>query len=131
MALNPVLQQVTEAIVARSKDSRQAYLERIARAAEQGPARAHLTCGNQAHAYAAMGPAQDRLAEGRAPNLGIVTAYNDMLSAHQPFERFPALIKQAAAEAGPPHRWPAACLPCATGSPKGRRGWNCRFFPAT
>ncbi|MGC9419235.1 MAG: phosphogluconate dehydratase, partial [Rhodovulum sp.] len=69
-------------------------------AAEAGPVRAHLSCGNQAHAYAAMGNAKDRLAEGRAPNLGIVTAYNDMLSAHQPFETFPALIKRAAEEAG-------------------------------
>jgi len=100
MALNSVLQEVTEAIVERSRDSRRAYLDRIARAAEAGPARAHLTCGNQAHAYAAMGDAKERLADGRTPNLGIVTAYNDMLSAHQPFERFPALIKKAAAEAG-------------------------------
>ncbi|TCP63329.1 6-phosphogluconate dehydratase [Rhodovulum bhavnagarense] len=100
MALNPVLQDVTAAIAARSRESRAAYLERIAQAAEAGPARAHLSCGNQAHAYAAMGAARDRLATGRAPNLGIVTAYNDMLSAHQPFERFPALIRQAAAEAG-------------------------------
>ncbi|MCE8458988.1 phosphogluconate dehydratase, partial [Rhodovulum sulfidophilum] len=74
--------------------------DRIGRAADQGPARAHLTCGNQAHAYAASGEAKDRLAEGRAPNLGIVTAYNDMLSAHQPFERFPALIRDAARAAG-------------------------------
>jgi phosphogluconate dehydratase len=100
MALNSVLQEVTETIVARSRDSRRAYLDRIARAAEEGPARAHLSCGNQAHAYAAMGAFKPALAEGRVPNLGIVTAYNDMLSAHQPFERFPALIKKAAAEAG-------------------------------
>ncbi|TCP42236.1 phosphogluconate dehydratase [Rhodovulum marinum] len=100
MALDPVLAEVTEAIVARSRTTRRAYLDRIARAAEAGPVRAHLSCGNQAHAYAAMGDAKDRLAEGRAPNLGIVTAYNDMLSAHQPFERFPALIRTAATEAG-------------------------------
>ncbi|TCO72469.1 phosphogluconate dehydratase [Rhodovulum euryhalinum] len=100
MALHPVLSEVTEAIAARSQATRTAYLDRIARAAEAGPARAHLACGNQAHAYAAMGSAKDRLAEGRAPNLGIVTAYNDMLSAHQPFERFPDLIRAAAAEAG-------------------------------
>ncbi|MBL3569353.1 phosphogluconate dehydratase [Rhodovulum sulfidophilum] len=100
MPLHPVLEEVTRAIVRRSADSRAAYLDRIARAADQGPARAHLTCGNQAHAYAASGAAKDLLAEGRAPNLGIVTAYNDMLSAHQPFERFPALIRDAARAAG-------------------------------
>ncbi|MBL3561605.1 phosphogluconate dehydratase [Rhodovulum sulfidophilum] len=100
MPLHPVLEEVTQAIASRSAETRAAYLDRIGRAADQGPARAHLTCGNQAHAYAASGEAKDRLAEGRAPNLGIVTAYNDMLSAHQPFERFPALIRDAARAAG-------------------------------
>ncbi|ARC88590.1 phosphogluconate dehydratase [Rhodovulum sp. MB263] len=100
MPLHPVLEEVTQAIASRSAATRAAYLDRIATAAEQGPARAHLTCGNQAHAYAASGEAKSLLAEGRAPNLGIVTAYNDMLSAHQPFERFPALIREAARGAG-------------------------------
>ncbi|MBL3553986.1 phosphogluconate dehydratase [Rhodovulum sulfidophilum] len=100
MPLHPVLEEVTQAIASRSAETRAAYLDRIGRAADQGPARAHLTCGNQAHAYAASGEAKDRLAEGRAPNIGIVTAYNDMLSAHQPFERFPALIRDAARAAG-------------------------------
>ncbi|SIO13673.1 6-phosphogluconate dehydratase [Rhodovulum sp. ES.010] len=100
MPLNPALEEVTAAIVERSRPTRAAYLDRIARAAADGPARAHLSCGNQAHAYAAAGAAKDTLAERRAPNLGIVTAYNDMLSAHQPFERFPDLIRAAAAEAG-------------------------------
>ena len=67
---------------------------------DQGPRRAHLTCGNQAHAYAAMGSDQAALMAERQPNLGIVTAYNDMLSAHQPFQRFPDLIKDAAREYG-------------------------------
>jgi phosphogluconate dehydratase len=72
----------------------------MARAVSDGPARAHLTCGNQAHAYAAMGADKDDLATGRAPNLGIVTAYNDMLSAHQPFESYPGQIRAAARRAG-------------------------------
>jgi phosphogluconate dehydratase len=67
---------------------------------DQGPQRAHLTCGNQAHAYAAMGSDQATLMAERQPNLGIVTAYNDMLSAHQPFQRFPDLIKDAARQYG-------------------------------
>jgi phosphogluconate dehydratase len=100
MSLHPTIAAVTDRIRARSHDSRGAYLERLARAADAGVARAHLSCGNQAHAYAAMGDDKDLLAEGRAPNLGIVTAYNDMLSAHQPFETYPARIKAAARAAG-------------------------------
>ena len=100
MPLSPKIAEVTDRIVARSAATRGAYLDRMRRAAEDGPARAHLTCGNQAHAYAAMAGDQGRLAEGRAPNLGIITAYNDMLSAHQPFERFPDLIREAARASG-------------------------------
>lgn len=100
MPLNRTVSEVTDRIIARSSEARGAYLDRVARAAEAGVARAHLTCGNQAHAYAAMGADQGRLAEARAPNLGIVTAYNDMLSAHQPFAQFPDLIKQAARARG-------------------------------
>jgi len=69
-------------------------------AASNGPARGHLSCGNQAHAYAAMGGAKDALAATKVPNIGIVTAYNDMLSAHQPFERYPDILRAAAASAG-------------------------------
>ncbi len=100
MSLNDTIAAVTERIVERSRDSRATYLDRMAQAAEEGPRRAHLSCGNQAHAYAAMGEDQEALATGRQPNVGIVTAYNDMLSAHQPFERFPAIIKDAAKTAG-------------------------------
>ncbi|WP_172294111.1 phosphogluconate dehydratase [Pseudoruegeria sp. HB172150] len=100
MTLNPRIEAVTERIRARSSDSRRRYLDKISALADAGPRRAHLTCGNQAHAYAAMGQDQSALAEGRAPNLGIVTAYNDMLSAHQPFERFPDLIRATARRVG-------------------------------
>ncbi len=100
MTVAAAIADVTARIVARSRPSRSAYLDRLQRAAEAGPARAHLSCGNQAHAYAAMGDDKDRLAEHRTPNLGIVTAYNDMLSAHQPFERFPELIRAAARKSG-------------------------------
>ncbi|SIN94126.1 phosphogluconate dehydratase [Vannielia litorea] len=100
MPLNPTIAAVTDRIIARSAEARGAYLERIGKAAEAGPVRAHLSCGNQAHAYAAMGADQSALATGNAPNIGIVTAYNDMLSAHQPFERFPALIREAARAKG-------------------------------
>ena len=100
MTLHPVIARVTDRIRARSGESRARYLERMAQAVSNGPVRAHLSCGNQAHAYAAMGEAKDALAAAKVPNLGIVTAYNDMLSAHQPFERYPDLIRAAAARAG-------------------------------
>ncbi|EBA09070.1 phosphogluconate dehydratase [Sagittula stellata] len=100
MTLNQTIADVTARIEERSSGMRATYLDRMARAAEEGPRRAHLTCGNQAHAYAAMGQDQDRLATERAPNIGIVSAYNDMLSSHQPFERFPDLIRQAARAQG-------------------------------
>ncbi|MBV7393195.1 phosphogluconate dehydratase [Mameliella sediminis] len=100
MPLDATIARVTARIEARSETLRATYLDRMRRAAEEGPRRAHLTCGNQAHAYAAMGADKGALAEGRAPNLGIVTAYNDMLSAHQPFETYPEVIRRAARAAG-------------------------------
>ncbi|MCB1359733.1 MAG: dihydroxy-acid dehydratase, partial [Rhodobacteraceae bacterium] len=100
MSLDPRIRAVTDRIAARSRQSRAAYLERLQRAADTGPARAHLSCSNAAHAYAATGVDKAALAGGRQPNIGIVTAYNDMLSAHQPFEDYPALIREAARAAG-------------------------------
>jgi len=93
--------EVTERIARRSGEARRRYLERIDHAVSQGPARKKLGCANFAHGFAACG-ADDKqaLRDGAGPNLAIVTAYNDMLSAHQPFERFPELIKRAAREAG-------------------------------
>lgn len=100
MPLNPAIARVTDRIRERSRQSRQDYLDRMARAAAAGPARAHLSCGNQAHAYAAMGHDKTALVAARAPNIGIVTAYNDMLSAHQPYEHYPELIRSTARAAG-------------------------------
>ena len=101
MPLNATVARVTERIVDRSAPLRRPYLDRMAQAREEGVSRAHLTCGNQAHAYAAM-PDADKatLVRESAGNLGIVTAYNDMLSAHQPFETYPELIRRAAREVG-------------------------------
>ena len=94
--------EVTARIVARSHDARSLYLDRLEAAADQSRTpRAKLGCANQAHAFAAA-PANDKakLALGRTPNLGIVTAYNDMLSAHQPYETYPEMIRRAARAAG-------------------------------
>ena len=100
MALHPTIAAVTDRIRARSEESRGTYLDRMAAAAAEGPRRSHLTCGNQAHAYAAMGDDKDSLVADKAPNIGIITAYNDMLSAHQPFETYPDKIRAAARSAG-------------------------------
>ena len=99
--LNPRLNEVTERIRARSEPTRGAFLARAAGARAAGSARNRLACGNLAHAIAASGPEDKRaLRLMQWPNIGIVSAYNDLLSAHQPLERFPALIKAAAREAG-------------------------------
>ncbi|MGV8952874.1 MAG: phosphogluconate dehydratase [Cypionkella sp.] len=100
MSLHPTLARVTDRIRARSAETRGRYLERMAAAVQAGPARAHLSCGNQAHAYAAMEGDKPELVAARAPNIGIITAYNDMLSAHQPYEDYPKLIREAARKAG-------------------------------
>jgi phosphogluconate dehydratase len=100
MTLNQTLADVTNRIIDRSAPMRSAYLARMAEATSQGPARGHLSCSGQAHAYAGAGKDQTRLAEGGVGNLGIVTSYNDMLSAHQPFERYPELIRTAIRAAG-------------------------------
>ncbi len=100
MPLHPVMTRVTNRVIDRSAPTRARYLDRMAKAKSDGPARAHLSCSGQAHAFAAAGPDQSRLADAISGNLGIVTAYNDMLSAHQPFERYPTLIRDAVRAAG-------------------------------
>ena len=99
--LNSRVRDVTERIRDRSRGERASYLRRVTAEASQGPTRARLSCTNLAHGFAAS-PSNDKetLRQLRWPNLAIVTAYNDMLSAHQPFERYPGLIKTAARDAG-------------------------------
>ncbi len=101
MPLNPRVRDATERIRERSRQERSAYLARAGSSAAQQPTRSSLSCTNLAHGFAAAGTGdKDALKELRWPNLAIVTAYNDMLSAHQPFERFPGLIRTAARDAG-------------------------------
>ncbi|WP_422037861.1 phosphogluconate dehydratase [Roseibium sp.] len=101
MTIQDRVADVTERIVKRSHDSRSLYLDRIGKAAEQGPQRSRLSCGNLAHGFAACGVSDKQALSGDVvPNLGIITAYNDMLSAHQPYETYPAMIRQAAHEVG-------------------------------
>lgn len=100
MPLDLTIEKVTDRIRARSQTTRSAYLARMRAAAEQGPRRGHLGCSGQAHAFAAMDQDKQALVSKQAPNLGIVTAYNDMLSAHKPYETYPELIREAARQAG-------------------------------
>ena len=95
--MHPTVLQVTQRVAQRSAAPRRAYLERVERLASRPRGRERLGCANVAHAFAAL-PGDQRLRVGaeRAPNLAIVTAYNDMLSAHQPYERFPAWIRDEA-----------------------------------
>ena len=98
--LHPVIAKVTERIIARSAKRRRAYLDLIERGREAGTNRDQLSCGNLAHGFAASGEDKPAIRTGQAMNIGIVTAYNDMLSAHQPYGRYPEQIKIAAREVG-------------------------------
>jgi phosphogluconate dehydratase len=114
--MHPVVAQVTARIVARSQDGRADYLQRMAAARQAAPGRGKLSCANFAHAFAAA-PAADKLQimDPASPNIGIVSAYNDMLSAHQPLEAYPEVIKAAARDVGATAQFAGGFLPCATG----------------
>ena len=99
--MHPVVKTVTQRIVDRSRDSRARYLQMIDQAASEGPLRSSLSCGNLAHGFAACGKTdKDRLKGDRSANIAIVSSYNDMLSAHQPFQGYPDQIKAALSEMG-------------------------------
>jgi phosphogluconate dehydratase len=100
MSLHPVIERVTRRIADRSGPTRADYLARMDAARETSPARTRLSCGNLAHGFAAAGEDKALLRGNRGANIGIVTAFNDMLSAHQPYEQFPTLIRMAARNAG-------------------------------
>jgi phosphogluconate dehydratase len=101
MTVRQAIQDVTDRIAARSRDSRRDYLNRLDAAKEQGVYRSALSCGNLAHGFAACSPSEKAaLAGNKTLNLGIINSYNDMLSAHQPYQFYPDIIKQAAREIG-------------------------------
>ena len=101
MSVLKAVQDVTDRIAARSADTRRDYLGRIDEARARGVYRAALSCGNLAHGFAACSPSDKaKLAGSKALNLGIVTSYNDMLSAHQPYQFYPDIIKEAARSVG-------------------------------
>ena len=101
MTVDTRIAAVTRRIIERSKPTRETYLARVKDAASKGPHRSVLSCGNLAHGFAACGVTDKaNLSGDTVPNIGIITAYNDMLSAHQPFETYPQMIRDAAREAG-------------------------------
>src|SRR3954454_21933559 len=100
MTLNPTIARVTDRIIERSKPTRGRYLELMIAQKERGINRPRLSCGNFAHGFAAAGEDKEAISHLSGPNIGIVTAYNDMLSAHQPYGRYPEQMKLYAREAG-------------------------------
>ena len=98
--LHPVIERVTARIIEKSKDGRQRYLDLMDREAERFPNRNALSCSNLAHGFAAALEDKGAIKSGRGANLAIVTAYNDMLSAHQPYGRYPEAMKMYAREVG-------------------------------
>jgi dihydroxyacid dehydratase/phosphogluconate dehydratase len=128
--LHPVVAEVTARIAERSRESRAAYLARIdAAAGGDGPHRAQLSCGNLAHGFAGCSaPDKAALREGRASNLGIVTAYNDMLSAHRPYERYPGLIRDIAREFGATAQVAGGVPAMCDGITQGRAGMELSLF---
>ncbi len=99
--MHPRILEVTERLIARSRPTRERYLQLIRGAASEGPMRARLQCANFAHGVAGCGPEDKQsLRLTNAANVAIISAYNDLLSAHQPYEHFPERIKQALRDIG-------------------------------
>ena len=129
MPVHPVLSAVTDRIRNRSAATRSAYLSRMERARAKGPLRKALGCTNLAHGFAAA-PLGDKimLREIVRPNVAIVSAYNDMLSAHQPFERFPEIIKKAARESGATAQFAGGVPAMCDGVTQGEAGMELSLF---
>jgi len=127
--VHPVLEAVTNEIIERSRESRSQYLARIDAAVENGPHRAQLACGNLVHGFAACsaGEKADLSATVKA-NIGIISAYNDMLSAHQPYKDYPDLIKQAADDAGGVAQFAGGVPAMCDGVTQGQPGMELSLF---
>jgi phosphogluconate dehydratase len=127
--MHPTVQKVTQRIVERSRASRQAYLERMARLKETSPQRSRLSCGNLAHGFAACSQGdKDTLRFMHRANVAIVSAYNDMLSAHQPYEGFPDVIRQAAHGMGSVAQFAGGTPAMCDGVTQGQPGMELSLF---
>lgn len=129
MSLNSVVSTVTKRIIERSHPYRTAYLQQLTAATQQGVQRSALSCTNLAHGFAAF-PANDKLVlkQQRQPSVAIVSSYNDMLSAHQPFERFPAIIKDAVRAAGGVAQFAGGVPAMCDGITQGQPGMELSLF---
>ncbi len=128
ITLHPAIARVTARIIERSHASRSAYLARMDAAREAGPYRYRLSCSNQAHGFAASGEDKPTLRWGKGGNIGIVTAYNDMLSAHQPLEHYPSLVRMAARNAGGSAQVAGGVPAMCDGITQGRAGMELSLF---
>lgn len=128
MSLHPEIKSVTERIVKRSRSTRSAYLDLIARERLSGVDRPMLSCGNLAHGFAAAGADKRAIRDGRVMNIGIVTAYNDMLSAHQPYGRYPDQMKLFAREVGATAQVAGGVPAMCDGVTQGQRGMELSLF---
>ncbi len=127
--MHPVIERVTQRIIERSRTTRSAYLTRIHKASHEGPARSSTSCSNLAHVMAASSPIEKQAIKAReVANVGIVTAYNDMLSAHQPFETYPAQIKRAASEHGAVAQVAGGVPAMCDGVTQGQEGMDLSLF---
>jgi phosphogluconate dehydratase len=127
--MHPVTAEVTERIIERSRETRADYLARMQAARRAGAGRAKLSCANWAHAFAASEPGdKTRMRDPAAPNVAIVSSYNDMLSAHQPLERFPQIIKHAAHEVGATAQYAGGTPAMCDGVTQGRPGMELSLF---
>ena len=126
---NSTLAKVTERVIARSQATRSAYLQRIEHAQGKFPARGALSCANLAHGFASM-DGNDKLIikVGREPNIGIVSSYNEMLSAHAPYKTFPDLIKAAARENGGVAQFAGGVPAMCDGITQGNAGMELSLF---
>ena len=125
--MNPAVQAVTERIKRRSQSKRTAYLDNLDRQAQAGPMRGSLSCSNLAHGMAACSQvSKDRLTEELVPNIAIVTAYNDVLSAHQPYEGYPEKIRQVATNLGAVAQVAGGVPAMCDGVTQGRMAWSYR-----
>jgi phosphogluconate dehydratase len=128
-SLHPVVERATQRVAARSAVSRAAYLQRISEAADKGPARGRLACANLAHGLAALNPPDKKAMRGFVkPNVAIVSSYNDMLSAHQPFETYPRVLKAALREAGGIGQFAGGVPAMCDGITQGRDGMQLSLF---
>ena len=127
--INRTIDEVTQRIVDKSGPGREAYLQKIERAAKEGPHRAGLSCSNLAHAVAGCGQTdKQKLMQEAKANIAIVSAYNDMLSAHEPLAEFPAWIKQAAAEVGCTAQFAGGVPAMCDGVTQGQDGMDLSLF---